>query len=66
MTVYAVYLLVMAVGICMQEKQPFRRMVVGIPGNDGLYLIEICCPEDCFQNHQVRMKAILDSVRIGV
>ena len=52
-------------GMCLQEKQPFRRMVVGIPGNNGLYLIEICCPEDCFQNHQARMQSILASIRIG-
>ncbi|MCK5137017.1 MAG: hypothetical protein KAR19_14620 [Bacteroidales bacterium] len=52
-------------GMGLQQKKPFRGMVVGIPGDDGLYLMEICCPEECYVNYQDRMRSILDSVRVG-
>jgi hypothetical protein len=56
---------VMIKGICFQGKEPYRRVVVGIPGNNGLYVMEICCPEECFAIHQAEVSAILGSLRVG-
>lgn len=53
-------------GMCLQGKKPFRRLVVGIPDNAGLFLMEICCPEDCYLNHQSQMRSIIGSLRVGV
>ena len=53
-------------GMCLQGKEPFRRLVVGIPDEAGLYLMEICCPEECYVNHQSRMRSIIGSLRVGV
>lgn len=53
-------------GTCLQGKVPFRRMLVGIPQNKGLYLMEICCPEECYINHHSRVRAIVGSLRVGV
>lgn len=57
---------VMMKGMCLMGKKPFRRLVVGIPDHAGLYLMEICCPEDCYVNHQSQMHSILGSLRVGV
>jgi hypothetical protein len=56
---------VMIKGICRQGNEPYRRVVVGIPANDGLYVMEICCPEECFASHQAEVSAILGSLRVG-
>ncbi len=36
---------VMMKGTCLQGKESYRRIVVGIPVDNGLYLMEICCPD---------------------
>jgi hypothetical protein len=53
-------------GTCLQEKEPFQRLVVGIPGKDGLYLMEISCPVDCYVNHKSRVSDILGSLKVDV
>ena len=53
-------------GMCLQGKEPFRRLVVGIPDHEGLYLIEFCCPEDCYVNHQSQLNTIMGSLKVGV
>ena len=55
---------VMLQGTCLQEKEPFKRLVIGIPGEDGLYLMEITCPLECFNNHKSRVKSILGSLKV--
>lgn len=52
-------------GICLQGKRPYRRMITGIPGKEGLYIIEICCPEECYASHREEMEAILGSLMVG-
>lgn len=52
-------------GQCLQGKKPFRRMVIGFPLDKNLYLMEICCPEECLPGHQENVRAILGTVRIG-
>lgn len=52
-------------GMCLQAREPFRRLVIGIPDNAGLYLIEFCCPEDCYVNHQSRLHSIMGSIKVG-
>jgi hypothetical protein len=56
---------VMIRGQCLQGKEPFRRMLIGFPFDNGLYLMEICCPEDCYIVHQERLKSILGTIRVG-
>lgn len=51
-------------GTCLQEKEPFKRLVIGIPGEDGLYLMEISCPVECFKNHKSRVRSILGSLKV--
>ncbi|MEN8203265.1 MAG: hypothetical protein ABFS28_11765 [Bacteroidota bacterium] len=53
-------------GTCLKEKEPFKRVVIGIPGSDGLYLMEICCPVECYMNHRSRLNSILGSLRVEV
>jgi len=57
---------VIMAGTCLEKKEPFKRVVIGIPGKDGLYLMEISCPMDCYLNHQSRVKDILGSLRVEV
>jgi len=57
---------VMMQGTCLQEKEPFQRLVIGIPGEDGLYLMEISCPVECYMNHRSRVRNILKSLRVKV
>lgn len=52
-------------GMCIEGKEPYRRMVVGIPGHDGLYIMEICCPEACYAGHRERMQDILGTLHVG-
>ncbi len=52
-------------GMCLQGKEPFRKMMVGIPDEHGLYLMEFACPEECYQNHRVQMRSIMGSLRVG-
>lgn len=53
-------------GTCLQEKEPFKRVLIGIPSAEGLYLMEICCPAECYLNHKSRMNNILGSLRVEV
>ena len=52
-------------GVCLQGKKPYRRMITGIQGKEGLYIMEICCPEECFAGHRKEMEAILGSLEVG-
>ena len=53
-------------GHCQQGKRPFTRMMVGFPVEEGLYVMEFCCPDECYAGHRDLVMEILDSVRIGV
>jgi hypothetical protein len=53
-------------GTCHHPWRSFNRVMVGIPVEDGLYLMVICCPEDCYDSQCSTVMEILDSVRIGV
>lgn len=53
-------------GTCLQEKEPVNRLFIGIPGKDGLYLMEISCPVECYINHKSRVSSILNSLRAEV
>ena len=53
-------------GTCLQGKEPFRKMLIGIPGNNGLYLMEISCPNACFISHKARVQFILNSLKVEV
>ena len=57
---------VMMQGACLQGKEPYRRMLVGIPGNQGLYLMEISCPSECFLHHKEQVRSILSSLKAEV
>jgi len=57
---------VVMMATCLEEKEPFKQVVIGIPGKDGLYLMEICCPMDCYLNHRSRVKDILGSLKVEV
>jgi len=57
---------IMMQGTCLQEKEPFRRLLIGIPGDHGLYLMEISCPNECYINHKSRLHTILGSLRVEV
>lgn len=52
-------------GMYLEGKRPFRRMVIGFYALEGVYLFEMCCPEDCYINHREKMHTILESIRIG-
>lgn len=52
-------------GYCVQKRKPFRRMVVGIPGKRGLYVMEICCPEECYSSHRTEIYTLLGTVYAG-
>jgi len=52
-------------GVCLQGRRPFHRMITGIPGKDGLYVMEICCPEECYASHRKEMESILGSLVVG-
>ena len=51
-------------GFCLEGKEPFKRLIIGIPGSDGLYLMEICCPVECYINHRTKVDAILSSLKV--
>jgi len=53
-------------GTCIQGRKPMRRMVVGIPGINGLYVMEICCPEECYANHRNEIYSLLGTVHAGI
>lgn len=52
-------------GVCLQGRESYRRMITGIPGKDGLYVMQICCPEECYASHRKEMEAILNSLMVG-
>ena len=55
---------VMMQGTCLKGKEPFRQLLIGIPGSDGMYLMKISCPSECYINHQTKVNNILKSLRI--
>lgn len=52
-------------GNCLEIRESFSTMVIGFPTKEGLYLMEISCPENCQSHHRQKLQAILNSVRIG-
>jgi hypothetical protein len=52
-------------GNCVQGRKPYRRLVLGIPGNNGLYVMEICCPEECYSSHRDEIYSLLGTVHTG-
>ncbi len=52
-------------GVCLQGRKPFRRLIAGIPVEHGLYVMEICCPEECYTYHRDQMQALLGSLKVG-
>lgn len=52
-------------GNCLEKRESYATMVIGFPKEDGLYLMEISCPENCQTLHFQRLQAILNSVRVG-
>ncbi len=57
---------VMMHGTCLQGKEPFRQLLIGIPCSDGLYLMEISCPAECYINYKAKVNTILGSLRVEV
>lgn len=53
-------------GACVKEKEAYRRMLIGIPGNEGLYMMEISCPAECYLHHKAELNSILSSLRAKV
>lgn len=51
-------------GICLLEKKPFRKIVIAIPSEEGVYLVELCCPEDCYVDHRPVMRSIMETLRV--
>jgi hypothetical protein len=52
-------------GNCLKGMESFSSMVIGFPKEDGLYLMEITCPDNCTAEHRKQVKAILKTVRVG-
>ena len=52
-------------GMCLQDQLPYFRLMVGIPEDGGLYLLEICCPEDCYSSHRELVRDVLGTLTVG-
>lgn len=52
-------------GNCLEIRESFSAIVIGFPSSEGLFLMEITCPENCQASHQKRLKSILKTVQIG-
>ncbi len=52
-------------GNCLESRVSFSTMVIGFPTHDGLYLMEISCPENCQAIHSQKLQNILNTVRVG-
>lgn len=52
-------------GNCLEVRESFLKMVIGFPTKEGLYLMEISCPENCQAHHRQKLQAILNTVRVG-
>ncbi len=52
-------------GNCLKFRESFSTMLIGFPSNEGLYLMEISCPENCQAVHRQQLQAILKSIRVG-
>lgn len=57
---------VMMHGTCLQGKESFQQLLIGIPCSDGLYLMQISCPSECYINHKAKVNTILGSLRVEV
>ncbi|MCP4313277.1 MAG: hypothetical protein GY790_18620 [Bacteroidetes bacterium] len=52
-------------GNFLEGRESYSTMVIGFPMENGLYLMEISCPDNCAGAHRERLKAILKTVRVG-
>lgn len=52
-------------GSCLNGRLPHFRLILGIPEDGGLYLLEICCPEECLANHQELVRSVLNTLTVG-
>lgn len=52
-------------GNCIEGMESYSNMIIGFPKENGLYLMEISCPDNCTAAHRKRVNTILQTVRIG-
>jgi len=52
-------------GNCLEGRESYSTMVIGFSKDNGLYLMEISCPDNCTAVHRKRVRTILNTVRIG-
>lgn len=52
-------------GNCLEFRESFSTMVIGFPTSDGLYLMEITCPDKCQAFHREKLQSILKTIEIG-
>lgn len=52
-------------GNCLKYRDSFTTMVLGFPVGEGLYIMEINCPENCHIAHRKKLQSILSTIRIG-
>jgi len=49
----------------LEGRESYSTIIIGFPKDNGLYLMEISCPENCTAVHLKRVRTILQTVRIG-
>jgi hypothetical protein len=52
-------------GNLLEYRESFTTMVIGFPMEEGLYLMEISCPDNCQSAHRKQLQSILNTIRIG-
>jgi len=52
-------------GFFARERRPYRCLLAGIPVEEGLCIVRIICPEDCFEAHRGNIGGILSGLKVG-
>lgn len=51
---------------CTEMRKPFQVMLIALPTADGMYLLRIKCPEDCYTEHKKQIDELLGSISLGM
>lgn len=51
-------------GMFTRNRRPYRCLIAGIPCNNGLCIMRVECPEDCFTGHRSMIGQILASLKL--
>ena len=50
------------IGSCAERLTPRKVMLMAVEKTDGFWIIQFKCPEECFREHELQLKELINAV----